>query len=171
MSKQYSSAIVQAEVRFVTRPEEDYVIEMIKDLDQPVLGPWDHTEKLTNWIDKVSHKKQKCSSNIKRDFRVQAVLTHTLHKAKYELRSKQLTRMARWQRIKKQLLKDVHYGSCALYHAIEAERQMQETVKENEVPFNWYHELGLDDLDEFLRQISEVKTRDRRSDQCATAHD
>ncbi|XP_032690050.1 uncharacterized protein LOC116853206 [Odontomachus brunneus] len=137
---------------------------MTKTLDQPTLGPSDRTEKLTKWIHQVSHKVEMCSSKPKRDLRVQAMLNHTLHKAKDELKSKQMLRMARWQQVKKELLKDVYYGSCATYHAIEVERQAQEILKEQEeMHRRWYQEFGLDELDNFLRQISEVKTQVNRN--------
>lgn len=132
--------------------------KMAKTLDVPTLGPSDRTEKLTKWISQLNNKKMKCSRSPKRNFRVEAVLTRTLHNAKYELKSKQVERMARWQRLKKQLLKDVHYGSCGLYHAIEAEQENDFVREENESQIDWFKELDLDDLNDFLRQISEVKT-------------
>lgn len=139
-------------------------IRMTGSMDESVaLGPRDYTEQLSNWISTVSHKKQKCSRRFKRNFRVEAVLTHTLHKARYELRSKQLRRMARWQRLKKELLKGVYYGSCRLYHAVEAERQTDFVAGEKEnMTVNWYEELDLVDLDDFLRKVGEVKTHVER---------
>lgn len=134
-------------------------------MDEPeALGPWDYTEQLNSWINTVNHKKENCSRRNKRDLRMEAVLTHTLRKAMYELRSKQLTRMARWQRVKKQLLKNVYYGSCELYHAVEADRRPNDfdAAQKEDLTLKWYEELGLEDLDEFLREISEVKTHVER---------
>ncbi|XP_033328259.1 uncharacterized protein LOC117221414 [Megalopta genalis] len=69
------------------------------DFDKP-----SHTEQLANWISRVRCKKLLCRRNRKRDLRVEAVLTCALSKAEHELRSKQLSRISKWQQFKKQFL-------------------------------------------------------------------
>ncbi|CAL1678346.1 unnamed protein product [Lasius platythorax] len=120
---------------------------------------WSHMEQLAKWIVNVRQKKLQCHKSPKRDFRMEAVLTHALNKAEYELRAKQLSRMSRWRRLRKQLLKDVDYGSCGLYNATEreVERCKQLVSKRNNV---WRTDLceDLSSLDNFLQQLGEVKS-------------
>nr|XP_012223974.1 PREDICTED: uncharacterized protein LOC105673139 [Linepithema humile] len=128
------------------------------------VGKPSHTEQLTKWITDVRYKKLKCYRSPKRDFRVEAVLTRTLHKAEYELRVKQLSRMHRWRRLRKQLLKGVEYGSCGLYNA--AEREFIKCKKNSSTKENnpWGGNLceDLSSLDEFLHQLGTVKSVVRR---------
>lgn len=117
------------------------------------------TENLAEWISKVHRKKQQCYRSPKRDFRLQAVLTCALHKARYELRSKQLVRMARWQRLKKDFLRGVEYGSCGQYHAAEAERQKELLARsENCDPWSGRICQELDSLDVFFKKLGEIKS-------------
>jgi len=130
--------------------------------DRPMeieVGKPSRTEQLAKWITDVRYKKLKCYRSPKRDFRVEAVLTHTLHKAEYELRAKQLSRMHRWRRLRKQLLKGVEYGSCGLYNAVERESKCKEhsSAKGNNL---WEGDLceDLSSLDDFLQQLGAVKS-------------
>ncbi|XP_029178090.1 uncharacterized protein LOC114945908 [Nylanderia fulva] len=124
------------------------------------LKKWSHMEQLANWIVNVRQKKLKCHKTLKRNFRMEAVLTHALHKAEYEFRAKQLSRMSRWRRLQKDLLKNVDYGTCALYNATE--REKQDLVPER----NTWRELNLcedlSSLDNFLQQLGAVKPDVRR---------
>lgn len=122
------------------------------------VGKPSHTEQLTSWITNVRQKKIKCHRSPKRDFRVEAVLTHALHKAEYELRVKQLSRISRWRRLRKHLLKGVEYGSCALYNAAEQERCGQRPDKKDT---NFWREDLCEDLSSmvlFFQQLSEIKS-------------
>lgn len=123
------------------------------------MGKPSQTERLAEWISKVHRKKQECYRSPKRDFRVQAVLTCSLHKARYELRAKQLKRMARWQRLKKTFLAGVEYGSCALYHTVEVERQKQLQARRDGDPWRTREmREELDSMDDFFQQLGEIKS-------------
>lgn len=65
------------------------------DVDQP-----SHTERLANWINLIRSKKISCKKNRKRNLRIEAVLTSVLSKAECELRSKQMSRIVRWQQMR-----------------------------------------------------------------------
>ncbi|TGZ50258.1 uncharacterized protein LOC112464163 [Temnothorax curvispinosus] len=128
------------------------------------MGKPSHTEQLASWITTVRQKKLMCHRSPKRDFRVEAVLTHALHKAEYELRAKQLSRIARWRRLRKHLLKGVEYGSCGRYNATERECEMNGQCS-NLRDTNFWRQNLPDDLYEdlssmvdFLQQLSEVKS-------------
>lgn len=124
------------------------------------MGKPGHTEQLTNWITNVRQKKLKCHRSPKRDFRMEAVLAHTLHKAEYELRAKQLLRIARWRRLRKQLLKGVEYGSCGQYNAAEREfERCSQHPDSRDVNF-WRENLceDLSSIMDFLQQLSQVKS-------------
>ncbi|KAL6259985.1 hypothetical protein P5V15_009893 [Pogonomyrmex californicus] len=122
------------------------------------MGKPSHTEQLTRWITNVRQKKLKCHRSPKRDFRVEAVLTHALHKAECELRVKQLSRISRWRRLRKDLLKGVEYGSCGVYNATEREYERcdQRPVSNDLWRENMCEDLG--SLMDFLRQLSGIKT-------------
>lgn len=127
------------------------------------MGKPSHTEQLASWITNVRQKKLKCHRSPKRDFRVEAVLTHALHKAEYELRAKQLSRIARWRRLRKHLLKGVEYGSCGLYNA--AEREHERCHRHDSRDSNFWREDLCEDLSSmvhFLQQLSEVKSMVQR---------
>jgi len=123
------------------------------------MGKPSHTEQLSSWITNVRQKKMKCYRSPKRDFRMEAVLTHALHKAEYELRAKQLSRIARWRRLRKHLLKGVEYGSCSLYNATEREFEKCGHPDSGDVNF-WRENLcqDLSSMVDFLQQLSEVKS-------------
>ncbi|XP_076637360.1 uncharacterized protein LOC143349752 [Colletes latitarsis] len=124
-----------------TRPREI-------DIDKP-----SHTEQLANWISRVRCKKLMCRRNRKRDLRVEAVLTSALFKAEHELRSKQLTRISKWQQFKKQFLKEAAYSSCGFYN-VENMRNFK-SYQENP----WQGPLcpELSSLDNFMSKLSEIK--------------
>ncbi|EFN84208.1 uncharacterized protein LOC105183422 [Harpegnathos saltator] len=131
----------------------------ITNSDEPVEGSQTYTEKMVKWIGKVNYKKLTCSTSPKRNLRVETLLSCTLDKARYNLRCKQVARLNRWRQVRSELLKDVYYGSCAVYHEIEAQKEKDQIIRgENELQINWFEELGLEDLDEFLHQISGIKT-------------
>lgn len=134
--------------------------------DRPMeidVGKPSHTEQLAKWISDVRYKKQKCCRSPKRDFRVEAVLTRTLHKAEYQLRIKQLSRMQQWRRLRKRLLKGVDYGSCGLYNMNEQDfkKSKENSVKQNNP---WEGDLceDLSSLDDFLQQLGSGKLVARR---------
>ncbi|XP_018314617.1 uncharacterized protein [Mycetomoellerius zeteki] len=127
------------------------------------MGKPSHTEQLTSWITNVRQKKLKCHRSPKRDFRMEAVLTHTLHKAEYELRAKQLSRIARWRRLRKHLLKDVEYGSCGLYNTTE--RVFERCHHPDSRNMNFWRDDLCEDLSSivnFLQQLSTIKSSVQR---------
>lgn len=128
------------------------------------MGKPSHTEQLASWITKVRQKKLKCHKSPKRDFRVEAVLTHALHKAEYELRAKQLSRISRWRRLRKHLLKGVDYGSCGLYNAAEQEYERCDQRLDSRNTNFWQEDLceDLSSMAHFLQQLSEVKSSVQR---------
>lgn len=124
------------------------------------IGRPSHTEQLTKWITDVRHKKLKCNRSPKRNFRMEAVLTHALHQAEYELRVKQLSRLSRWLRLRKQLLKGVNYGACGVYNMAEEELERTEPRGDPRHNIFWPKEDLCEDLtslDNFLTQLNEVK--------------
>ena len=125
-----------------TRPREI-------DIDKP-----SHTEQLTNWISRVRCKKIMCRRNRKRDLRVEAVLTYSLFKAEHELRSKQLSRISKWQQFKKQFLKDADYSNCDFYHD-EGMKHSKSYQPNNP----WQGPLcpELSSLDNFMSKLSAIK--------------
>ena len=125
-----------------TRPREI-------DIDKP-----SHTEQLTNWISRVRCKKIMCRRNRKRDLRVEAVLTYSLFKAEHELRSKQLSRISKWQQFKKQFLKDADYSNCDFYH--DADMKHSKAYQPNNP---WQGPLcpELSSLDNFMSKLSAIK--------------
>lgn len=136
---------------------------MVRDIrDRPreiEVGKPSHTEELASWITNVRQKKLKCHRSPKRDFRVEAVLTHALHKAEYELRAKQLSRISRWRQLRKHLLKGVEYGSCGRYNAAERElERCDQRLDSRDVSF-WREDLceDLSSMVHFLQQLSAVK--------------
>lgn len=129
-----------------SRPRE------LSDVDKP-----SHTEQLANWISRVRCKKLMCRRNRKRDLRVEAVLTCALYKAEHELRDKQLSRINRWQQLKKQFLKEMDgYGSYGLYSGQESGNGIATPYKDNNP---WQGELcpELSSLDNFMSQLGEIK--------------
>lgn len=124
------------------------------------MGKPSHTEQLTSWITNVRQKKIKCHRSPKRDFRVEAVLTNTLNKAEYELRAKQLSRIARWRRLRRHLLKGVEYGSCGLYNAAEREFERgDQYLNSKNINFCWDNLCeDLSSMVNFLQQLSKVKS-------------
>ncbi|XP_018053486.1 PREDICTED: uncharacterized protein LOC108690612 [Atta colombica] len=128
------------------------------------MGKPSHTEQLTSWITNVRQKKLKCHRSPKRDFHMEAVLTHALHKAEYELRAKQLSRIARWQRLRKHLLKDVEYGSCGLYNTTEREFERCGHHPDSRNMNFWRDNLceDLSSIVDFLQQLSTIKSSVQR---------
>ncbi|KAL0129376.1 hypothetical protein PUN28_004222 [Cardiocondyla obscurior] len=126
------------------------------------MGGSSHTEELASWITNVRQKKLACCRSPKRDFRVEAVLTHALNKAEYELRAKQLSRISRWRRLRKHMLKGVDYGSCGLYNA--AERNHENYDGQRQDASSWRDNLceDLNSIVDFLQQLSEVKSSVQR---------
>ncbi|XP_053985608.1 uncharacterized protein LOC128893632 [Hylaeus anthracinus] len=118
------------------------------DIDKP-----SHTEQLANWISRVRCKKLMCRRNRKRDLRVEAVLTSALYKAEHELRTKQLTRISKWQQLKKQFLREAGYSSCDLYNC----EGIGEFHSYQENP--WQSPLcpELSSLDKFMSKLGEIK--------------
>lgn len=140
---------------------------VMKDVDRPreiEVGKPSHTEQLTSWITNVRQKKLKCHRSPKRDFRMEAVLTHALNKAEYKLRAKQLLRIARWRRLRKHLLKGVEYGSCGLYNAAEREYERYGQHPDSRNSNFWRENLceDLSSMVDFLQQLSEVKSSVQR---------
>lgn len=132
------------------------------DRDQPrrnELSELSHMEQLAKWIVNVRRKKLQCHRTLKRDLRMEAVLTHALRNAEYEYRAKQLSRVSRWRRLRGQLLKDVEYGSCGLYNAAEhreVEKQHNVSRKYKLSQESWQEELS--SLDNFLQQLGQIKS-------------
>ncbi|XP_072763032.1 uncharacterized protein [Anoplolepis gracilipes] len=115
-----------------------------------------HMEELAKWIVNVRQKKLKCHRTPKRDLRREALLTHTLRNAEYEYRDKQLRRVSRWRRLRRQFLKDVQYGSCGLYNAAERQDAENEQVSKKN---NWQSMCeDLSSLNNFLQQLGKVKS-------------
>ncbi|XP_011167639.1 uncharacterized protein LOC105201351 [Solenopsis invicta] len=140
---------------------------IIRDVDRPreiEVGKPSHTEQLNSWITNVRQKKLKCHRSPKRDFRVEAVLTHTLNKAEYELRAKQLSRITRWRRLRKHLLKGVEYGSCGMYNAAERENERCDQHHDSRNNNFWQGNLceDLSSMVDFLQQLSEIKSHVQR---------
>lgn len=149
--------------RIVPYGNVTYLSMMTRDIrDRPreiEVGKPSHTEELASWITNVRQKKLKCHRSPKRDFRVEAVLTHALHKAEYELRAKQLLRISRWRQLRKHLLKGVEYGSCGRYNATERElERCGQHPDSRDVNF-WREDLceDLSSMVHFLQQLSAVK--------------
>ncbi|XP_076392309.1 uncharacterized protein LOC105663727 [Megachile rotundata] len=119
------------------------------DIDRP-----SHTEQLANWISRVRCKKLMCRRSRKRDLRVEAVLTCALFKAEHELRSKQLSRISKWQQFKKQFLKDTDYSNCHFYNSKDLKNS--KSCEENNP---WQGPLcpELSSLDNFMSKLGEIK--------------
>ncbi|KAG6800680.1 hypothetical protein HZU73_04071 [Apis mellifera caucasica] len=119
------------------------------DIDKP-----SHTEQLANWISRVRCKKLMCRRNRKRDLRIEAVLTCALFKAEHELRSKQLSRISKWQQFKKQFLKDADYSNCELYN--NGDIKNSKSGQENDP---WQGPLcpELSSLDNFMSKLGQIK--------------
>ncbi|KAM0728209.1 hypothetical protein ACS0PU_005678 [Formica fusca] len=118
-----------------------------------------HMEQLAKWIVNVRRKKLECHKTLKRDLRMEAVLTHALRNAEYEYRAKQLSRVSRWRRLRGRLLKDVEYGSCGLYNAAEhreVEKQHNVSKRNKLSQESWRDELN--SLDNFLQQLGQIKS-------------
>lgn len=114
------------------------------------------TEQLANWISRVRCKKLMCRRNRKRDLRVEAVLTCALYKAEHELRNKQLSRINRWQQLKRQFLKD---ASCP-YGFYNGEQNDDGTGNPYEEKHNpWQGDLcpELSSFDNFMSKLGEIK--------------
>lgn len=125
-----------------TRPREI-------DIDKP-----GHTEQLANWISRVRCKKLMCRRNRKRDLRVEAVLTCALFKAEHELRSKQLSRITKWQQFKKQFLRETNYASCDFYNGVDMENSKS---YQEEDPWQGPLCPELSSLDSFMSKLGEIK--------------
>ncbi|XP_076234380.1 uncharacterized protein LOC143179169 [Calliopsis andreniformis] len=125
-----------------TRPREI-------DVDKP-----SHTEQLANWISRVRCKKLMCRRSRKRDLRVEAVLSCALSKAEHELRTKQLSRISKWQQFKKQFLKDADYPNYDFYGS--ENMKTSRLCQENDP---WQAPLcpELSSLDNFMSKLSEIK--------------
>lgn len=121
-----------------TRPREI-------DIDKP-----SNTEQLANWISRVRCKKLMCRRNRKRDLRVEAVLTCALFKAEHELRSKQLSRISKWQQFKKQFLRETDYASCDFYGVDSRSYQEEDPWQGPLCP-------ELSSLDSFMSKLGEIK--------------
>lgn len=119
------------------------------EVDQP-----SHTEQLANWISRVRCKKLMCRRNRRRDLRVEAVLTSALFKAEHELRVKQLSRISRWQQLKKQFLKDLDYATCDYYNG---DRMEEERTREENNPWQGPLCPELSSLDSFMLKLGEIK--------------
>ncbi|XP_006623318.1 uncharacterized protein LOC102674098 [Apis dorsata] len=119
------------------------------DIDKP-----SHTEQLANWISRVRCKKLMCRRNRKRDLRIEAVLTYALFKAEHELRSKQLSRISKWQQFKKQFLKDADYSNCEFYN--NGDTKNSKSCQENNP---WQGPLcpELSSLDNFMSKLGQIK--------------
>ncbi|KZC06395.1 hypothetical protein WN55_10305 [Dufourea novaeangliae] len=126
-----------------TRPREI-------DVDKP-----SHTEELANWISRVRCKKLMCRRNRKRDLRVEAVLTCALFKAEHELRSKQLSRISKWQQFKKQFLRDGDYSSCDFYAGEDI--KISKSCYQEEDPWRGPLCPELTSLDNFMSKLGEIK--------------
>ncbi|XP_017876429.1 uncharacterized protein LOC108622837 [Ceratina calcarata] len=114
-----------------------------------------HTEQLANWISRVRCKKLMCRRNRKRNLRVEAVLTCALSKAEHELRSKQLSRISKWQQLKKQLLNNPNYSNFVELYGDEDVKNWT-SHREKDL---WQGPLcpELSSLDNFMSQLGEVK--------------
>ena len=110
------------------------------------------TEQLTNWICRVRSKKIMRRQNRKRDLRVEAVLTSSLFKAEFELRTKQRLRNIKWQELKKELMLDYKYSNSdcseeyANYLRCEENNPWKEPLCDE-----------LNSLNEFMSQLSGIK--------------
>lgn len=119
------------------------------DIDKP-----SHTEQLANWISRVRCKKLLCRRNRKRDLRVEAVLTCALFKAEHELRSKQLSRISKWQQFKRQFLRETDYSSCDYYNGMDMKNS---NSYQEEDPWQGPLCPELSSLDSFMSKLGEIK--------------
>lgn len=109
------------------------------------------TEQLANWISRVRSKKIMRRRNRRRDLRVEAVLTSSLFKAEFELRTKQRLRNIKWQELKRELMLDYKYGNAhcndySNYFQCQEINPWKEPVCEELTSFN-----------EFMSQLGEIK--------------
>ncbi|XP_020280713.1 uncharacterized protein LOC109853232 [Pseudomyrmex gracilis] len=123
------------------------------------IGKPSRTELLSKWITNVRNKKLKCYRSPRRDLRVEAVLTRALNNAEYELRTTQLSRLNRWLKVRKRLLKGVNYGACGLYNIVEEELERTKDVDARHNTFWQEKDLceDLTSLDNFLLELREIK--------------
>lgn len=119
------------------------------------VGKPSHTEQLANWISRVRCKKLMCRRNRKRDLRVEAVLTCALSKAEHELRNKQLSRISKWQQLKKQLVTDRNYSNFIALYGDEEAKNWNSYQQNNP----WQGPLcpELSSLDNFMSKLGEIK--------------
>lgn len=96
-----------------------------------------------------------CRRNRKRDLRVEAVLTCALFKAEHELRSKQLSRISKWQQFKKQFLNNADYPGCEFYN----DEEIRNSKLRQEKNDPWQGPLcpELSSLDNFMSKLGEIK--------------
>ncbi|XP_012285302.1 uncharacterized protein LOC105702367 [Orussus abietinus] len=109
-----------------------------------------HTEKLAKWISTVRQKKAVCIRNRKRNLRMEAVLAHALSKAESELRNKQLSRIKRWQQLKRKLSKELDFYSKDSSHRSNDCKEGLDPWRDSLCP-------ELHSFDSFMAKINEIK--------------
>ncbi|XP_058809909.1 uncharacterized protein LOC131675079 [Phymastichus coffea] len=121
-----------------------------------------HTEQLVNWIHRVRTKKIMCRRNRKRDLRVEAVLTSVLSKAELELRTKQISRIVKWQQMKDRLLEDIKCKQAEHQSGKDKDGGQKQSnnyggtdTKEECNAWELFPELQ--SLDSFMSQLNEIK--------------
>lgn len=122
------------------------------EVDQP-----SNTEQLFKWITQVRTKKIKFLRNRRRNIRVEAVLAHALSHAEQELRNKQITRINKWQELKRQMA-EMEKGDKATMETLIQDgcRQATATVTDNNN--GWSEKCPeLSSLDSFMSQLNEIK--------------
>lgn len=118
------------------------------DADKP-----SETERLVTWINKVRRKKSKCRRNLRRDLRIEAMLTCALSKAENDLRIRQLSTAEKWQELKKQCLKKANYTNYEQYNGEDTENPGLSQQNPQEEPLC----PELSSLDDFMSKLSEIK--------------
>lgn len=122
------------------------------EFDQP-----SNTEQLFNWITQVRTKKIKYLRNRRRNIRVEAVLGYALSQAEQELRNKQVERINRWQKLKKQIeVNNNSYDTACGYEVMDH----QDNYSDNNCNGNaWCGNLcpELNSLDKFMSKLGEIK--------------
>jgi hypothetical protein len=106
-----------------------------------------------------------CRRNRKRNLRVEAVLASVLSKAETELRSKQMTRIMRWQQMKQRLVDDIsRYTAKKQNGDYQDGGDCQDGSKadcyDGATCNPWNSPLcpELSSLDSFMSQLSEIKS-------------
>ncbi|XP_014475698.1 PREDICTED: uncharacterized protein LOC106745010 [Dinoponera quadriceps] len=144
--------------------------------DEPVI-PCEDNAKLSKWVDQVSTKRDFCWSKPRRNYRMEAILTHTLYKAKRELKRKKLSwstrpyyckredrnKQAEARRMEmdaREEMKENLYGTCVqtLVPEWKAEESTEKGTTKWDDEFVKDVEDVLSNLDSFMNEVNKVQT-------------